>query len=218
MAIKHVGRMVKNKRRVIVAYRVVPGEPDSSIVVTTENLETADHDVLMKTVESDAGQQAGEFAEVMSRTQLSDGRNMLAALHATGKMVKVLSADVEMTPDTRSVVNLAELNQIIAEQQGVTVEDLAMKDPNAKRKSAAQEVAERQVVTETIDFDKVDTPNEVLQAATVASNEVLSDEELASKYRSDADRLYKEAKQLRDAAEELVPTKKKAKSKSTERA
>jgi hypothetical protein len=215
MAIKHVGRMVKNKRRVIVAYRVVPGEPESSIVVTTENLETADHDVLMKTVESDAGQQAGEFAEVMSRTQLSDGRNMLAAFHATGKMVKVLSADVEMTPDTRSVVNLGELNQIIAQQQGVTVEDLAMKDPKSAKKSAAQEVAERQVVAETIDFDKVDTPSEVIEAATTATNEVLSDEELAAKYRSDADRLYKEAKSLRDAAEELVPTKKKAKTKES---
>lgn len=216
MAIKHVGRMAKNKRRVVVAYRVVPGEPESAIVVTTENLETADHDVLMKTVESDAGQQANEFAEVMARTQLSDGRNMLAAFHATGKMVKVPQADVEMTPDTRSVVNLAELNQIIAEQQGVTVADLAMKDPNSRKKTTAQEVADRQVVAENINLDNIDTPKEVVEAAAV--NNVLSDEELAAKYRSDADRMYKEAKRLREAAEELVPTKKKAKTKSEESA
>ena len=210
MAIKHVGRMVKNKRRVIVAYRVVPGEPESSIVVTTENLETADHDVLMKTVESDAGQQAKEFAEVMSRTQLSDGRNMLAAFHATGKMVKVSSADVEMTPDTKSVVNLGELNQIIAQQAGVTVEDLAMQDPNAGQKSAAQEVADRQVVTEVVDFDKVEP------ATTEAAP--LTDADLAAQYRSDADRLSKEAAALRRQAEELVPTKRKAKAKSAESA
>ena len=210
MAIKHVGRMVKNKRRVIVAYRVVPGEPESSIVVTTENLETADHDVLMKTVESDAGQQAKEFAEVMSRTQLSDGRNMLAAFHATGKMVKVSSTDVEMTPDTKSVVNLGELNQIIAQQAGVTVEDLAMQDPNAGQKSAAQEVADRQVVTEVVDFDKVEP------ATTEAAP--LTDADLAAQYRSDADRLSKEAAALRRQAEELVPTKRKAKAKSAESA
>jgi len=214
MAIKHVGRMAKNKRKVVVAYRVVPGEPESAVVVTTENLEAADHDTLMKTVESDAAQSSNEFADVMARSQLSDGRNMLAAFHATGKMVKVATADVEMTPDTRSVINLAELNNLIAEQQGVTVADLAIKDPNARKKSAAQQVADRQVVTETIDFDKVDTPKEIIEAASVATNEVLTDSELAAKYRSDADRMYKEAKALRDKAEELVPTKKKAKTKT----
>jgi hypothetical protein len=40
---------------------------------------------------------------------------------------------------------------------------------------------------------------------------VLSDDELAASYRSQADRLYKEAKALRDQAEALVPTKKKSK-------
>lgn len=207
MAIKHVGRMVQNKRKVIVAYRVLPGDADSCVVVTTENLDSADHDVLIKTVESDAGQQADEFAEVMQRTRLSDGRNMLQALHTTGKMVKVLTKDVEMVPDTRNVINLAELNNIIAEQKGVTVEDLALSDPSASRRSAAQEVADRQVVTETIDFDKVEVPAEV--------NAPLSDADLAAQYRSDADRLSKEAAALRRQAEALVPTKKAAKKTAT---
>ena len=205
MAIKHVGRMVNNQRKVVVAYRVVPGESENCVVVTTENLEAADHDALIKAVESDAGQQADEFAEVMTRTRLSDGRNMLAAFHTTDKMVKVSSADVEMTPDLRNVINLAELNKIIAEQKGVTVADLAMTDPNAGKKTAAQEVAERQVVAETIDFDKVEAPQE----------EVLTDADLAARYRSDADRLSKEAAALRRQAEELVPTKKKAAKKTS---
>ena len=37
----------------------------------------------------------------------------------------------------------------------------------------------------------------------------LSDEAIAKKFRSDADRLSKEAAELRRQAEELVPTKKK---------
>lgn len=213
MAIKHVGRMVKNQRKVVVAYRVVPGEgeEDNAIVVTTENLDSADHDVLMQTVESDAGQSATEFAEVMARTRLSDGRNMLAAFHTTGKMVKVAQADVEMTPDTRSVINLAELNKIIAEQKGVTVADLALSDGSSTPQK-------REVVAENIDLDKIDTPAEVLEAATEAQNEVLTDEEMAAKYRSDADRMFKEAQRLRKMAEELVPSKKKAKVKSEESA
>jgi hypothetical protein len=207
MAIKHVGRMVKNQRKVIVAYRVVPGEPENCVVVTTENLDSADHDVLIKTVESDAGQQADEFAEVMTRTRLSDGRNMLAAFHTTGKMVKVPTESVELTPDTRTVVNLAELNNIIAEQKGVTVGDLAMSDPKAGKRTAAQEVADRQVVTETIDFDNPPAP---------ATETVLSDADLAAQYRSDADRLSKEAAALRRQAEDLVPTKKKVAKKTAQ--
>lgn len=213
MAIKHVGRMVNNKRKVVVAYRVVPGagEEENAIVVTTENLEAADHDTLMKTVESDAGQSANEFADVMARTRLSDGRNMLAAFHTTGKMVKVRQSDVEMTPDTRSVINLAELNQVIAEQKGVTVADLAVQDTSSSTQ-------QREVVAENVDLDKIDAPAEVLEAAAEAQNEVLTDEEMAAKYRSDADRLFKEAQALRKMAEELVPSKKKAKAKSEESA
>ena len=193
MAIKHVGRMVKNKRKIIVAYRVVPGEPDNAIVVTTENLEAADHDVLIKTVESDAGQSANEFADVMARTRLVDGRNMLAAFHTTGKMVKVPTKDVEMTPNTQTTILLSELNQAIADQKGVTVADLAVAD-GSNPKTEAAPVAEA-------------TP--VAEAAPVADTGVLTDDDLAAQYRSQADALFKEAKALREQAEALVPTKKK---------
>jgi len=40
---------------------------------------------------------------------------------------------------------------------------------------------------------------------------IITDEMLAAKYRSDADRLSKEAAALRRQAEELVPTKKASK-------
>jgi hypothetical protein len=199
MAIKHVGRMVKNKRKVIVAYRVVPGEAENAIVVTTENLEAADHDVLMKTVESDAGQSAHEFAEVMGRTKLSDGSNMLARFHRTGKMVKVPQSEVEMTPNTQTTILLSELNQVIADQKGVTVADLALSEGTTTAPKAAP--AQEQAVAEP------------LQAAT---DSVLTDEDLAAQYRSQADALFKEAKALREQAEALVPTKKKtAKSKTS---
>ena len=185
MAIKHIGRMAKNKRKVVVAYRVVPGEPENAIIVTTENLEAADHDVLMKTVESDAGQSANEFADVMARTRLADGRNMLAAFHTTGKMAKVSTKDVEMTPNTQTVILLSDLNEMIAEQKGVTVADLAVSDGSTTKAAPA------------------------VETAPVADTGVLTDEDLAAQYRSQADALFKEAKALREQAEALVPTKKK---------
>jgi hypothetical protein len=54
-----------------------------------------------------------------------------------------------------------------------------------------------------------------LQAPT---DGVISDEELAAQYRSQADALFKEAKALREQAEELVPTKRKSTKKTTETA
>ena len=184
--LKHVGRMAKNKRKVVVAYRVVPGEPENCIVVTTENLMAEEHDALMKAVESDAGQSTNEFSEVMNRTRLPDGRIMLPAFHTTGKLAKVPTADVEMTPDRNNTIRLNELNEVIAQQKGVTVADLAGVSADATTTTQAE-------------------------VAPTATDDVLTDEALAAQYRSQADALFKEAKRLREQAEELVPTKKKTK-------
>lgn len=200
--LKHVGRMANNKRRVIVAYKVLPGQPDDCVVVTTENLEAGDHDALIKLVESPAGQEADDLATVMMRTQLSDGSNMLARFHTTGKMIKVKTADVEMVPNQNTSIRLSELNEAIAQQKGVTVADLAVKGADGKtvQPVAAPEITAGEMATETV-------------AAT--TDGVLTDEALAAQYRSQADAMYKEAKRLREQAEELVPTVKKTAAKKT---
>lgn len=198
MAIKHIGRLTTNKRKVAVAYRTLPGDAESALIVSTENLTDSDHDILMQLVESPSGQSANELAEAMARTRLSDGAVMLAKFHAQGKLVKVKTTEVEMTPDTNTAINLAELNKIIAEQKGVAIEDLAIKDNS--------ESAEQTSTSTTTDTT---TPSS--EPVATQTEGVLSDEDLAAQYRSQADRLSKEAAQLRRDAEALVPTKKKAK-------
>lgn len=195
MALKHVGRIKNNKRKVVVAYRVVPNEPENCIVVTTENLMAEEHDALMKTVESHAGQTAYEFAEAMARTTLPDGRNMLSGFHSTGKLIKVSTKEVEMTPDRVTTIGLDELNHTIASQKGVSVEDLAIKGNSPQSKKADDTTTA--VVSESV------------SVAEQAVDQPLSDEQLAAQYRSQADAMYKEAKRLREMAEDLVPTKKK---------
>ena len=199
MALKHVGRIASNKRKVVVAYRVVPGEPDQCLVVQTENLDASEHDSLIKAVESASGQEAYEFADAMARSYLSDGRNMLAGFHTTGKFRKVPTNMVEMTPDNSTNIMLDELNNLIAEQKGVTVADLAIKGPGGETVKANEETATVDPVS-----DYTSTP-----ATTEVSDNILTDEALAAQYRSQADALFKEAKALREQAEELVPTKKK---------
>jgi hypothetical protein len=204
MNLKHVGRMVKNQRRVVVAYRVVPGEPDQSIIVDTSSLMAEEHDALIKAVEDNAGQEADEFATVMARSRLPDGANMLARFHTQGKMMKVASSLVEMTPNNNTAINLAELNQVIADQKGVTVADLALADAEGNRPEVITETSDPTLSTEQV-------------AASVSSSDdgVITDDILAAQYRSQADSLYKEAKALRAQAEELVPTIKKKTAKKT---
>ena len=188
--IKHVGRLTTNNRKLVVAYRVVPGEPENCLVIHTESLEAADHDTLITMVESNAGQTADELSTVMARTQLTDGSNMLARFHQTGKLVKVPTNIVELTPNRTTAIKLDEINQMIADQKGVTIEELAVPDttPSAPAPTAP-----------------------AVEDATPTSEAPLDDEALAAQYRSQADSLFKEAKRLREQAEELVPTKKKAK-------
>jgi len=192
MARKHLGRMIKSKKRVIVAYRVVPEEADNCIVVNTETLDAGEHDTLMNLVESEGGQNENDLASLMMRTSLPDGRNMLTGFHTTGKLMKMPTNEIEMLPDSKTTIPLNELNEAIAQQLGVTVEDLAVKGDTKKPAVTQNESA------------PVTTPVEA--APTL---DVITDEDLAAKYRSDADRLFKEAKSLREQAEELAPTKRK---------
>ena len=202
MALKHVGRIKNNKRKVAVAYRTLPGDAHSCVVVTTENLMGDEHDSLMKLIESNAGQTANELADAMTRAVLPDGRNMLRAFHTTGKMIKVPTSSVQMQPDSQTLIDLSELNEIIAKQKGVSIEDLAITENRKINKEPIN-------VNPTVEEDVVDLAS--VEPLVAAENEVLTDEQLAAQYRSDADRLFKEAKSLREQAEELSPTKRKAK-------
>ena len=183
-SLKHIGRIYNNQKRAIVAYRTLPGDPESALVVLTESLPADAHDALVKLVESQAGQQAYELAEAMERTYLPDGMNMLYGFHKTGCLRKVATKEVEMIPDAKTTIKLDELNKMIAKQKGIGIDDLAIKSKNTA------------------------SPVEQYTESTKKSD-VLTDEDLATKYRSDADRLSKEAAELRRQAEELVPTKKK---------
>lgn len=197
MATKHIGRLKSNKRKVAVAYRTIPGDHEHALVVSTENLTDSDHDVLMQLVDSPAGQDSYELAEAMARTRLSDGSVMLARFHSQGKLVKVPTSEVVMTPTTNTTIELDELNKLIAEQKGVSIKDIALSE-DAQPVATAQEVPTG---------DATAPSEEPVTAPTTEG--VLSDEDLAAQYRSQADAMFKEAKKLREQAEELAPTKKK---------
>jgi len=184
--IKHVGRLKNNKRRAIVAYRTIPNDPYSALVVLTESLPADEHDALIKIVESPAGQQSDELADAMSRAYLPDGRNMLAGFHRTGQLKKVATNEVEMIPNNHSSIMLNELNEIIAQQKGVSIDDLAVKGNGVKAVVAS------------------DT-----SVAAPVAEVALTSAEMAVKLRSTADAMFKEAQALRKQAEAMSTTEKK---------
>jgi len=196
--LKHVGRLITNQKKCCVVYRVLPGDPNTALVVLTQSLDASEHDALISLVDSSTAQQSDELGEAMARAQLPDGRNMLAGFHTTGKLLKVATNQIEMTPNNTTTVVLSVLNNAIAEQKGVTVNDLAIKDAKGQTVPVAK-----------------DAPVDATEVYTDQAEGVLSDADLAKSYRSQADRLSKEAAQLRRQAEELVPTKKSAKTKES---
>lgn len=202
---KHVGKMKNNGAKIVIAYRTLPGDPHSALVIGTQSLTDSYHDSLMSLVESDMGQQADELADVMAVRRFPDGSNMLHYIHANGFLKKVPTNLVLVTPDPKSSVQLDELNNLIAQQRGITLNELAIKDgsntvvptlsPDGRQVAPEDEVTTKVAETVSVEAENFDlTPSEM---------------------RSRADALYKEAARLRREADAIDPPKSKKSVKET---
>ncbi len=196
--------------KVLVVFRTLPGESNSALVLPVAQLPDAYHDAIMKVVETDEAQQAFEFGEIMFTRMFPDGRPMLRAMQADGRLAKVPTDSVVMTPNPQNEIPLSQLNVLIAEQKNCTIDDLCTfvngapaKERDSQPNTTATPQAQEPAVTKTV--DPVKTPG----------NEPLSDLDLARSFRSQADALYKEAARLRKQADDLDPPKKKAKATET---
>ena len=185
---KHVGKMKNNGAKIVVAYRTLPGDSGSALVIGTNSLPDSWHDSLMNLVQDVSGQQANELADILAVRRFPDGQSMLEALHNNGHLKKVPTSGVIMVPASNQTILLSELNQLIAEQRGVTIDALAVNDgsiPNPKTVKVIQESAK-----------PVEDSTEGLTPAQL---------------RSKADALFKQAQTLRKQADEIDPPKSKKK-------
>lgn len=197
---KHVGKIINTGEKVAVVFRTVPGESDHALVLPTATLRDDQHNSLMELIDSDQGQQSGELGEIMFARSFPTGANMLRAVQSEGRLKKVTTDSVMMTPTPVTEIKLSELNTLIAEQRNLSVDELYTLVSGAPKAG------------ETVPEAPAPAPNmAAMDEATPTTNAPLSDADLAKSYRSQADRLSKEAAQLRRDAEELVPTKKASK-------
>jgi hypothetical protein len=182
---KHVGKMKNNGAKVVVAYRTLPGDAYHALVIGTGNLGESYHDSLMSIVQDAEGQQANELADILAVKKFPDGSNMLQWFHERGHLKKVPTDGVMMTPSPQAQVSLDQLNQLIAEQKGVSLDELAVTNgmkPNPKTPKPAETAKEE-------------------------STDNLSPAEMRSK----ADALFKQAQVLRKQADAIDPPKSKKK-------
>lgn len=211
--LKHIGRVKNTGTKVLVVFRTLPGESDQALVLPVAQLPDSYHDSIMTVVESDQAQDAFEFGEIMFTRTFPDGRPMLQAMQVDGRLQKVPTDAIVMTPNTTDSIDLSQLNILIAEQKNCSVDDLYTFVSGAPKKSdaTAKDIAEVKDLAPAVDTD---IPAPVRAQAT--DNAVLSDKDIAKSYRSQADAMYKEAARLRKQADELdPPVKKTTKTKET---
>ena len=185
MNIKHVGKTHTGKKCVVV-FREVPDEPHNCLIVDTDALPDWMHDDIMNAVESPGAQQSNDFYEYAERTVLTDGTNMLQALHKTGRLQKVPTDQITLTPNNEVAVGLTEINNIVRENTG----DKPVVAPS----------------TEQVGMAGKDTaPTPVMESASAPSNEGISDTDLAKQFLAQAKGYETEAKSLKAQAYELAP-------------
>ncbi len=211
--LKHIGRITKTGAKILVAFRTLPGESNYALVVPVAGLSDSYHDAIMKVVESDQAQETFEFGEILFHRSFPDGRPMLRALQADGVLQKVPTDAVTMTPTPNDVIELHQLNALIAEQRNCAIDDLCKfvsgapsSDTQVEDVAKVSEVPKTQEVLGREVGEPKNVPQQPLKAP---ENQVLDDKDIARNLRSQADALYKEAARLRREAEELDPTVKK---------
>ena len=187
--IKHVGRLKSNNAKVLVVFRTLPGDPYHALVLGTSGLSDTYHNAIISVVDSHQAQDVNELGDILCIRHFPDGRLMLSAMHEDGKLVKVSTTDVMMTPNTSDTIPLDQLNLLIAEQKGLALDELA------------------QEIGATI--PKEEAKNKPVETPATPQVIVVEEPATASDLRSKADALYKEAAKLRKQADDLDPPKKK---------
>lgn len=199
--IKHVGR--HNNRKVVIVYRQLPNEDHMALIAYSDALPRMVHDELMKCVESLVAQNAKDLADVLFRTVMADGDNILSSLHNNSWMKKVPTNQVIVTPTASATIRLDELNKMLTEME---------KGEDAVKKMAELD-AQRGMKGGNADKDLFAPPNTRAGAVDIpADTGVLTDADLANQrlnqaadMKRQAEQLLAEAKRLEQEAKELAP-------------
>jgi predicted nucleic acid-binding Zn ribbon protein len=147
------------------------------------------HDALIKAIETPEAQQSDNLADAIHRQMFPDGRPMLVALHAEGMLKKIQTETVVVTPTTTASCKLSELNDILRQMKEgkQAVDKLAELDASAGISGKAK-------VRDGLGRELRSPP--AARTNLAGSNQVLTDDALATNLRQQAERMSAEAKSL----------------------
>lgn len=121
--LKHVGKVTNTGQRCVVVFREIYNDkgavidPNSCLVVETDNLPDAVHQDLMRIIESEPAQRDGNLYNVLARERLNDGNLALAYLNKSGRLRKYPTRQVMLTPDANTSLQLDKMNTILRMQK-----------------------------------------------------------------------------------------------------
>jgi|TARA_R110000851_G_scaffold12905_3_gene44445 hypothetical protein len=204
-ALKHVGRIKNTGRRCVVVFREIYNteghvvDENNCLVFETESLPDAEHQDLMRIVESDQAQTTGDLFDVLGRSRLGTGEQALNWLASSNRLRKYPSNNVDLTPDSSTVIGLDTLNKIVKMQKAgasqADIENVLRDDTDSSPRDAT---------------NAVDSMTEVSDAVEAPSGDVVMDDAaLAVSYIDQAKMFEAQAKDLRVQAKALKPAAKK---------
>jgi len=204
--LKHVGRIKNTGRRCIIAFREIYDElgnvvdGDHCLVFETDNLPDAEHQDLIRIIESEPAQATGDLYNILARTRLSNSVPALNWLVSTNRLRKEATSNVELTPDSTTQIRLDTINKIVKMQNtGASQEEIArvLQDDTDMPPRKATEALQ------VLDENETATPEPTAESQ---SGELLDDAALAKGRLNQAEMFEAQAKELREQAYELDPT------------
>ena len=128
--IKHIGKLKDSGAAVAIIFRTVPGEPKNCLVIGPKFLDENYQNTFMKALESAEGQSAFELGHHLMKSRFSDGVEILPYLHQNNFIKKMPTENVIVTMGLGNTgeVSLDELNELIAKQKGISVDELSLLD------------------------------------------------------------------------------------------
>jgi hypothetical protein len=211
--LKHVGRIKNTGRRCIVIFREIYDENghvidgDNCLILETESLPDAEHQDIMRIVESEPAQATGNVYDIFARQRLGNGTPALNWMVSTKRLRKFPTSTIELTPDSQTVLGLDTLNKIVKMQKtGATEADIkrVLQDDTDMPPRQASMMAE---TTETAP---------ATDATSQSGDEgVMDDAAIAQSYMSQAEMFEAQAKELREQAIQLDPSLKPKRTRKT---
>ena len=134
---KHIGILKDDGAKVAIIFRTVPEEPENCLVIGPKFLSDVYHNAFMRALESAEGQASFELGSYLARQKFPDGIDMLALLHNDNYIKKMPTANVIVTygSGNEGKIALDKLNEMIAKDMGISLQELSVKEDKPKTAS-----------------------------------------------------------------------------------